>query len=300
MESRAFSPAHITGFVSAYLYMNDPLMSGSKGVGFSIIEGVTTNVQLTEVENNEVVIKINGIPRKDAVVSEYVVNRFIVKTRMRCHVLVEHLTDLPIGVGFGTSGAAALSLALAMNDVLGLGLSNTEAAKEAHIAEVVCKTGLGTVLAELHGGFEARLEPGAPGLGKIVQIPFKDDYQVVVLTFGPLSTESMLDWMKMNKSVFSFGEELLNIFIQNQSVENFLLLSNRFTNKLGISSRVQDVLNDAGKAGFTCGVAMFGETVFSLVKPEEVDKLKRVFMKFKDNSLRILTTRIDKKGARLL
>ena len=67
-------------------------------------------------------------------------------------IIVEHHVEVPLGAGFGTSGAAALSLALALNEALSLGLSKIEAAQLAHVAEVECKTGLGTVIAETFGG----------------------------------------------------------------------------------------------------------------------------------------------------
>jgi mevalonate kinase len=55
-------------------------------------------------------------------------------------VTVDHHLEVPIGAGFGTSGAAALSLALALNNIFGLGMSKAEAAQIAHVAEIKCKT----------------------------------------------------------------------------------------------------------------------------------------------------------------
>jgi len=81
-------------------------------------------------------------------------------------IIIKHSINVPIGAGFGTSGAAALSLALALNEVFDLGMSKIEAAQLAHIAEVECKTGLGTVAAETFGGLEIRVKPGWNRKGK--------------------------------------------------------------------------------------------------------------------------------------
>ncbi len=300
MESVAFSSAHVTGFFRAYEYPGDPLHTGSKGVGFSIEEGVSTQVKATVSAANRVEVEINGVYAADAFVSERVVKTFLARSRGCYDVLVKHRVGVPVGVGFGTSGAAALSLALALNEAFDTGLSRVEAAQVAHVAEVECRTGLGTVLAELQGGFEARVEPGGPGFGKILSIPVDEKYVMVALTFGRLSTELMLRKMRRKREVVSLAERLLDLFLKDRSVENFLNLCYRFTEAMRFGVKMQRVLKEAGDAGFVCGAAMFGETVFTLVKASEVDDVRQIFVQHKVEGSDILISRLEERGARLL
>lgn len=301
MEASAFAPAHITGLVLPHEKSSDPLHAGSKGIGFSIREGVTTKVKAEQGTGEEVEVWINGNPAPDAKVSREAAKNILRRAgSKKCNLTIEHLVQVPVGVGFGTSGAAALSLTLAVNKALELDLSTVEAAQTAHVAEVTCRTGLGTVLAELHGGFEVRISPGAPGVGKLIQIPLNKEYSVAALTFGALSTGKMLDSLEQRHEAYSLAEHLLTSFMQDRSVENFLHVSNQFSRLLTLNDRLQRVLTEAEDAGFICGVALFGETVFTLVKPEETEVVERIFKRLATNSSKVLITKISDQGARVL
>ena len=87
------------------------------------------------------------------------------------NVDISHASKFPMGRGYGTSGAGALGLSLALNEVMGLSLADIEAAQIAHLSEIACKTGLGTVLSAFSGGMTLRTKPGAPGVGRTFDIP---------------------------------------------------------------------------------------------------------------------------------
>jgi len=300
MESTAYSPGHITGVVQPYEYLDDPINSGSKGIGFSIHKGVTTQVNITPSRINEIRIEINGETVSNATVSEYVAKSLTSNINRNLKISIKHLVDIPIGSGFGTSGAAALSLAYALNQVLGLGLSTIESAKVAHIAEVVCKTGLGTVLAEMQGGFEVRVKHGAPGIGKIIEIPLDDDYVMVALELGTKSTEQMLRELVRKNETPQLGEQFVHLFLADSSVQNFLNLSKKFSQLMNISHKLKNAAKDAEARGFICGIALFGDTLFSLVRPNEVNELKNIFSKYRIHNESIIISQIEKRGARLL
>ena len=300
MESTAYSPGHITGVVQTYEYLDDPINSGSKGIGFSIHKGVTTQVNITPSRINDIRIEINGETVSNATVSEYVAKSLTSNINRNLKISIKHLVDIPIGSGFGTSGAAALSLAYALNQVLGLGLSTIESAKVAHIAEVVCKTGLGTVLAEMQGGFEVRVKHGAPGIGKIIEIPLDDDYVMVALELGTKSTEQMLRELVRKNETPQLGEQFVHLFLADSSVQNFLNLSKKFSQLMNISHKLKNAAKDAEARGFICGIALFGDTLFSLVRPNEVNELKNIFSKYRIRNESIIISQIEKRGARLL
>ncbi|MEM3755191.1 MAG: GHMP kinase, partial [Candidatus Bathyarchaeia archaeon] len=60
-------------------------------------------------------------------------------------ITIKHDIGVPIGAGFGTSGAGALTTCLALSKAFGLNLSINDLGMIAHRAEIECKTGLGTV-----------------------------------------------------------------------------------------------------------------------------------------------------------
>ena len=300
MESIAYSPGHITGVVQPYEYLDDPIKSGSKGIGFSIQKGVTTQVNISPSKISELKIEINNQIAHNAVVSEYVAKSFASKINRNLKIRIKHQIDIPTGSGFGTSGAAALSLALALNQVLELGLSRIESAKVAHIAEVVCKTGLGTVLAELNGGFEVREKQGAPGIGKISKIPYNGDYWMVALELGTQSTELMLKELRRKNDLTKLGEQYVSLFLANRSIKNFLNLSKRFSQLINTHHKLKNAAKEADDRSFVCGIALFGNTLFSLVRQNEVKELKRVFAKYKVHNENIIVSQIEKRGARLL
>jgi len=301
MRSTAFSPGHITGIVKPHIYSQDHLKSGSRGVGFSIKAGVTTKVEVEPASATDITVRINGRRTCEAAVSKYVAKTFVEMAGGGYSVSVDHKVDIPIGAGFGSSGSAALSLALALNEALKLGLSRVEAAQVAHIAEVVCGTGLGTVLAEMCGGFEYRVRPGGPGVGEVENIRLDGEYILVALSFGPVSKPHMLDRLICGCKASRLADHLLNHFSSEKSVENFLRLARMFVKALGLDSGMPArVLGEADARGFICSVALFGETVFSLVKPDDAEELRRIFMRNMVSGSSMVMSRIDSEGARLM
>jgi pantoate kinase len=213
---------------------------------------------------------------------------------------VYHHVDVPVGAGFGTSGAAALSLALALNEVFDTGLSRTEAAQIAHVAEVQCRTGLGTVIAETFGGLEIRVTAGAPGIGKIKLVPVPNSVIVVCLVFGPLSTQECLTNETTRRRINEFGGKMVDNLIDRPTVQNFMSVSRQFAEHVGlIASRVRKVLDATDKTGALCSMPMFGESVFTLAESED---LKKVLEVFEENSQghSVIISEVDHEGAQLL
>jgi pantoate kinase len=300
-EAKAFSPGHITGFFQICDQPNDPLLKGSRGAGVSITRGVTTKVWVEKSANTSVKIMINGGVTNSALVSEHVVNAFLSQVQECYEVLVEHDVEVPIGCGFGSSGAGALSLALALNKVLNLNLSRLEAAQIAHIAEVECKTGLGTVIAETFGGFEIRVKPGGPSVGDIKPIPNNDDYVVAYLNFGSVSTREILTDEVFRRRINEYGGKLINELVRHPTIHNFIDFSRKFAEHVGlISKRLRAVFEETDSAGLKCSMAMLGDTVFSVVKRDRVEEIHEIFNKHALSKLNVIIAEIDFQGARLL
>jgi pantoate kinase len=300
-SASAFSPGHITGIFQIFDESPDPLLQGSRGAGFSIKLGVKTIVEINRAPKNSYEIMINGKISESASVSKYVLNHCLSLAEKNFDISVNHEANIPIGSGFGSSGAGALGLALALNEVLDLGLSSLELAQIAHIAEVECKTGLGSVIAEASGGLEIRMYPGAPGIGEIRQIPIGKDYSVSCLHFGPIQTSRILRNEEICRRINLFGGKLVNKLSMNPTPERFMLLSKEFTDNIGlISTRVGKILRETEDRGLTCSMAMLGECVFSLAKNDIIEELISIFKKHSKKENDLIETEIDHEGARLL
>jgi len=301
-QAEAFAPCHITGFFQIFDQSTNALYAGSKGAGVSLDHGVKTTVKVGKTFADPLQVSINGLISNSASVSERVANDFLLRfDKMRnSKIVIEHQVGVPIGAGFGTSGAAALSLALALNEVFSLGLSKTEATQVAHVAEVECKTGLGTVIAETVGGLEIRVKPGALGIGEIRRVPAPENATVVCLVFGPLSTRRFLSDEETRRRVNELGGKLIEKLIEDSSISNFMRLSRQFAEHVGlITDRIRCVLNEADEASFVCSMPMFGESVFAIVERESLGELKKIFLKY-GSEQQIVISGIDFEGARLL
>ena len=296
MMATAFCPAHITGFFKAELDKEDSKQLGSLGAGFSIQKGVKTTVTVREKTKHDIsdfAIKVNGFESGDMRVSELVLNRFRVKGKF---IDVIHDIDVPVGYGFGCSAAVALSLAIGLNDALECKLTKIQVAQIAHDIEIECRTGLGDVLASYHGGFEVRVKPGAPGVGQVKKINSKEKRDVIIICFNPISTKKFLK--EKISSINGLGGRMVKKLIESNDTEEFQDMSVKFAKYVNVvTPKMNQVINLLHKNGIKCGVALFGETVFSLATKDEKNKVKTLLKQFDDGL--IITSKIDNSGARL-
>jgi pantoate kinase len=300
-ETVAFSPGHITGLFQICDQSADPLSKGSRGAGVSTKLGVTTKVQIEPSIKTSFKITINGEMTKSAILSEYVLKTFLSRVKGKHRILVEHQAGVPIGSGFGTSGAGALSLGLALNEVFNLNLSQVQIGQIAHVAEIECKTGLGTVIGETYGGFEIRIKAGAPGVGELRQIPINDDYAIACLNFAPISKRDILTNETHRDRINMVGGKLVDELIKDSTPNCFMALSRRFAEHVGlISLRLRNVLNETDREGITCSMAMFGENLFAVADHDSLKRLTKIFHEHAQCENNVIVSEIDFKGARLL
>src|SRR5713226_5221826 len=294
MNVVAFAPGHITGFFKAEVKPRKPELKGSIGAGFSIKEGVTTKVKVTSSEKPGFKITTTGYKSDDTQVSQYVAKEFLKIAKGNYFFDIEHNSRIPIGYGLGSSGAVALSLAFALNKALETNLSRTQIGQIAHNAEIHCKTGLGTVLSSYHGGFEIRTKQGAPGIGSLRKI--HTDSSAIVICFSPVSTKKFI---KNNLSkINGLGGKMVGKLIKSRDYQEFLDMSLEFAKYVNvITPKMHVVIKDLQKNGFKCGVAMFGETIFTLVPKSKEDQVIKILKKYDDGIM--IKSSIDTSGARI-
>ena len=292
----AFCPAHITGFFKAELNKEDSKQLGSLGAGFSIQKGVKTTVTIRNKTKHDIsnfTIKVNGFESGDMRVSEVVLSKFSTKGKF---VDIIHEIDVPVGYGFGCSAAVALSLSIALNDALECKLSKIKVAQIAHDVEIECKTGLGDVLASYHGGFEIRDKPGAPGIGHVQKITL-DKISIIMICFSPISTSKFIK--EKLSQIYGLGGKMVNELLESKNYEHFQEMSLEFAKYVNVMTpRMQKVVNQLSKNNIKCGIALFGETIFSMVPKEKENNVLEILEKFSDGI--IIKSKLDDTGARIL
>jgi pantoate kinase len=294
--AKAFSPGHVTGFFEIPQSPDgNPLYRGSKGAGFSINSGISTTAYVYEGKGSRILINGKPARAREAEVSQWVIDQYLQGADRPYFVKVEHQIDIPVGFGLGSSGAAALSLSYALNEALGSKLSMKEAAQIAHRAEIACRTGLGTVIAEYSGGFEMRRTAGAPGVGTVDRIPLQG-YKAVILCMAPISTKSFLAG-RMSE-INGLGGRMLEKLSESRDVNGFLDMSFHFAQTLGLTEGpCRAPLQALAAGGFSASVALFGQTVFTLVPEGRAREVAGILSAFKGT---LLVCDIDGAGARVL
>ncbi len=299
-EATAFAPGHLTGLFEIRDESPDPLQKGARGSGVSLDLGVYTRVTVEPSDVHSHVISINGRRTDAAFVSESVLGKLRPLLPGPLRVAVEVTLETPLGAGFGSSGGGALSLALALNEAAGVGLSRVEAAQVAHVAEIECGTGLGSVFAALNGGFGVLVKPGAPGIGEAVRYPDTKGLGVVYLYFAPISTKEALSNPDLRRRINEIGGRFVDELGRELTPVRFMEFSRRFSEHVSlITPRMRRAMDAADGAGFASTMAMFGEVIFSLVDKGDAPGLASVLEEAAPGYEAVVTG-VDEGGARLV
>ncbi len=261
MTNSVFVPGHITGFFSIENH-EVSLKNGSCGAGFLLSKGVKTTIS----PSDELKIDVN---QGNRTVIDEVLSIMEVETNFR----IAQDIQLPIGAGFGTSAASALSLSLALNEFLDLGYSDELCGQVAHMAEVNLGAGLGDVIAQTGRGLVLRTSPGAPGIGEIES--FERDVFIAYKTFGEIETSEIITDSKHKETISASGRKYLEMFEKEPTIENFLSFSNRFAQEIGLmSEEVKNLVDYFNSSSDILGssMAMLGNTAFAFAYDEDAFK----------------------------
>jgi pantoate kinase len=247
--AQAFVPGHVTGFFTVDR-ADDPTVAGSRGAGVALADGVTVSAR----QATDPTVWLNDEPVEVEAVSR-------VRAALEADVSVAAETDLPVGAGFGVSGAMALGTAIATNDLLDRALSERELVTIAHGAEVQAGTGLGDVVAQARGGMPIRLEPGGPLENEMDGIPARP--RIECYSMGELPTDAVL--ADADERLSDAGEAALSRVVGQPTPAEFMRASRQFSRESGLlTDGVQDVVEAVAATGGDAAMAMLGETVFAL------------------------------------
>jgi len=308
LTGKAFAPGAISSFFEIHDTQNNKPITdlekvGAIGGGFGLEKGVQTKVTAKETEKNSINVFINSKPAAEAKTTKNVIETLLAKTSAKYAVTVEHHIEVPIGMGFGTSAGGALTAGLALREALALPLTYNQIGKIAHVAEIQCQTGLGTVSAlTFSGGCVLVVEPGAPGICRIDRIPMTPDYVVVAGFFkSSIPKKPILSSPEKKQEINSYGKKTLEAILAEPSLENFLECCWEFSQKAGFATEnTRQLVRLAKKAG-AVGAAqnMIGEAVHALVLEENADCVAEAFKQTLP-SQQVIVSKIDFQGARLV
>ena len=305
--AKAFSPAGISSFFEICDTTNDgtpitdPEQIGSRGGGFGLEKGVLTEVSTKKAKANSIRVFLNGQLAPEAETTKTIIQKLLGQAEGTYDVVVRHQIEVPIGAGFGTSAGGALTAGLALKDALDLPLTYNQIGRVAHVAEIQCKTGLGTVGPLMISGCILTVEPGAPGRSIIDRVPLSPDYVVVAGVFGSTPTRQVLSSAEKRREINRYGRKTLEAILDEPRLENFLTCCWDFAEQAGfVTDRVKQLAKLAKNAG-AVGAAqnMVGEAVHAVTFEENALGVAEAFKKVlpKEN---ILVSKLDFQGARLV
>jgi pantoate kinase len=261
MTVSVFVPGHITGFFTIENH-EIKLKNGSCGAGFLLTKGVRTTIS----KSDELIIDVN---QGDSTVIDEVLSILEIDTDFK----IAQDIQLPIGAGFGTSAASALSLTLALNEFLNLGYSDELCGQIAHMAEVNLGGGLGDVIAQTGNGLVLRTQPGAPGIGEIKS--FEHEVFIAWKSFGGIETSDIISNSHYQNVISASGSKYVEMFEKEPTIDNFLTFSSEFSHEIDLmSDEVKNLIDYFKSSSDILGtsMAMLGNTVFAFAYNEDAFK----------------------------
>ena len=257
-SAKAFAPANISCIFKVYEHKN-PRCAGSYGLGFTLNEGVTVEVSIAK--RNEVVF--NGV----SINFPTVIGVIKMLTKEKIRVCIK--SKLPLGCGFGLSGASALATAYAINGLLKLKKSKKELAIIAHTAEVENKSGLGDVVNQYYGGFCIKSRPSS--YFRVEKLPLSN-IDVYCRHFGRISTKSIITNAKIRNKINDAADsslskiQSLTKYNKNKiKFKDVIRISKDFAVNSGLlkNKKIIRTIKNIEKNGGNASMIMLGNSVFS-------------------------------------
>jgi len=239
---RAYAPGSVTT-----LFVPAVEEHRSRGISFTTEDGVA--VELERADGDEPTVTLDG-ERTAFDPVERALAELGVAPR------VELTADVPVGCGFGASGAATLATVLAAEELYGLGRDRESLVELAHGAEMAAGTGQGDVFVQALGGLVWSGRPDGPPARVERSEP------VEYATYGDIPTAEVLGDAAAVQRVRKAGSELIEEFDPEGPLHGVFGLGWEFARRTGLpTERVTDAVERVQDAGGTATMAMVGESV---------------------------------------
>jgi pantoate kinase len=239
---RAHAPGSITGLFAPPAEEGEP----SGGASFATEDGVV--VEVTPAAETEVTVTGELAPFEP-------VERVLAALGVTAAVDVR--PEVPLGHGFGASGAATLAAALATNAEFDLGWGREALLDAAQEAEIAAGTGYSDVIIQNLGGLLWNTGGGVERL--------ELDVRVEYVTDGGIATSEMLADERFVRTANRVGFDEIERFAADPSLRSLAERSRSFLRETGIATPfVEREIERVEDAGGAAGMALFGETVFAV------------------------------------
>ncbi|MHA2181518.1 MAG: pantoate kinase, partial [Promethearchaeota archaeon] len=287
--------------------IKNPERIGSRGAGFNLSAVGRTKIKLEDIgksNDREIRIFINNKRMDEKAETTYFIYKYIKKSIDKAAMItIFHEFDLPVGCGYGASGSGALGTIYGLDHILNLGLSALERGRIAHIAEVVNRTGLGTVCGQLRGGLCILKEPGYPCISKNIKVP--RNLKIICGSFGMIHTKSILTDPVLNLKIKQAGRRAQMKLLQKCDIKSFIHASRHFVEEteileiLGLSEieNIIQRLNNLKILG--ASMNQLGRSVFAICKEEDEKDVREILNSYKPE-INVFTLSINPKGPFIL
>lgn len=238
---KAYAPASVTAVFAPP--PPDGEESRSRGASVALADGVT--VAVTPAAATRVTVGGDPAPFEPV---EGVLDRLDVTAS------VDVRPDVPLGCGFGASGAATLATALAADATLELEAPRERLVWAAHEAEVAAGTGLGDVFVQDGGGLVVSDPDG--GMDRS-----EPEIEVGYDSFGGIATSEVLGDDERMELIREHGTAAL-ARISGGNLPELLSAGWTFAEAVGLATpQVREAVERVQDAGGAATMAMVGETV---------------------------------------
>ncbi len=248
---------------------------GATGGGYVLSRGVFSRVAVTvEGGGNEIVTSVNGDPAYNARTTRRALSLLFGREKVEFGRLeLEQTVDVPIGCGFGASAASAISAVYAAASALGLKTSKSELAKCAYDAEIVERTGLGTVSVTYDGaGAGAITKPGIPGVSTFMNVKSPKGMRLVTASLGPYEKRDALSSAVTAQKIVELGDEALHRFVTTPTFEELAGVGEWFASNLGLETEELKGLVALAKSSGAAYASqnMIGRAIHAIADAERV------------------------------
>lgn len=252
--------ARAPGSVTLLFAPADDPADGSYGVSLAVADGVVADVARLEDDPTP-----DGAAGRDEVPASRVtldgepasvepVERALRELGVAARVDLS--SEVPVGSGFGASGAATLATVLAAGRTFDLDASREELLGVAHRAEVAAGTGLGDVFVQAAGGMLYDVGDGRERRAVEGRLEYA--------SYAGIATDDVLGDAAAVERVREAGRDHLERFDPDGPLAATVELGWSFARATGFATeRVSGAVERVRSAGGAASMAMLGETVLA-------------------------------------
>ncbi|ESP88651.1 GHMP family kinase ATP-binding protein [Candidatus Halobonum tyrrellensis] len=232
--------------------------AGSLGTSFTTADGVTATVEPAAETTVELDGEPTGFPPVEGVLR-----------RLDATAAVSLSAEVPVGAGFGASGAATLATVLAADAEFGPNRDREALVTAAHRAEVEAGTGLGDVFVQARGGLVWNT---GDGVGRAERTD-----AVSYATYGDRRTADVLGDADAMARVRRAADDAFEEFDPAGPLADLFDCSWTFADRTGLpSDRVREAVAAVERAGGAATMAMVGETVVGVGADDTLPETTRI------------------------